>query len=155
VWAGADARGGAQALVGAGRRHTDIHERDVRVMITDAGQVRFTVGELGGDLDAVVGQQQRDARADQRRRRRSRLARDLGPDRGTPGGTVLGPERPVQGLDAVAQPGQPAADRRVGAAVTVVIDRRRQDPADVRPATVAALACACLTTFVSASQATK
>ena len=64
-------------------------------------------------------------------------------------------EPPVERVDAVAQPAQPAARRRVGAADPVVADAHAQAVVVEASSTDASVACAYLATLVSASAVTK
>ena len=64
---GADRLRRPEALVGVGRRHPDVDDRDVRAMLADGLQERVGVAGLGDDLEAGLGQQPRDPLAQQER----------------------------------------------------------------------------------------
>ena len=57
----ADRLGRAQALVGVGRRHPDVDDRDVRVLLADRGEELRGVAGLGDDLETGLGEQAGDA----------------------------------------------------------------------------------------------
>ena len=64
---GADRLGGAQTLVGVGRRHPDVDDRDVRLVLADGGEQLRGVAGLGDDLEAGLGEQAGDALAQEDR----------------------------------------------------------------------------------------
>jgi hypothetical protein len=58
---GSDPMGGAQALVGMGRRHADVDHRDVRLVRADLAQQVLAVARVAGDLEARLLQQPPDS----------------------------------------------------------------------------------------------
>ena len=122
-----------------------------------AVEQRLGVADLGDDLDALVREQTRERRGESRpRRRRGSRARELGVQHRAGGHWADDLEVPVERLDAVAQPAQPAAAGRRRRR-----RRRRRRPRgwtqpSARVTEIVALdACACLATLASASDATK
>ena len=55
-----DRLGGAEALVGVGRRHPDVDDGDVRLVLTDSREELGRVASLGDDLEACLVEQPRD-----------------------------------------------------------------------------------------------
>ena len=154
---GADRHRRLRPLVGVGRRHADVDDRDVGLLAPHDPLQRVGVTDLRDDLEAVLREDAGDAlpRAG-RSRRRSRPARKL-PDHACPAaGRALDPQAAAVRLDAVAEPAQARA---------VAVHRRPADSVvdhldDERAVATAALivtevASACLTAFASASHATK
>ena len=64
---GADRLGRPQALVGVGRRHPDVHDGDVGSMLADGGEQLVGRAGLGDDLEPGLGEQPRDALAQEER----------------------------------------------------------------------------------------
>ena len=62
-----DLLGGLEPLGRAGRRHADVHERDVGTMSLDLAIQRLAVGHAGDDVHAALAQHGGDAIAHQRR----------------------------------------------------------------------------------------
>jgi hypothetical protein len=62
---GAEPQGGAQPLVGVGRRHADVHHGDVGTVRGRGGQERLAVGHGGAHLVAAVLQQPDETLAEQ------------------------------------------------------------------------------------------
>jgi hypothetical protein len=54
---GADRLRGAEALVRVGRRHPDVDDRDIGLVLANCGQERGGVADLGDDLEACFDQQ--------------------------------------------------------------------------------------------------
>ena len=63
--AAADLVRGLDALVGLRRRHADVHDRHVGLVLVDRGEQLLGVGRLGDDLDALAADERRDALAQQ------------------------------------------------------------------------------------------
>ena len=61
----ADLVRGLDPLVGLRRRHADVHDRDVGLVLVDRGEQLLRVGRLGDDLDALAAHERRDALAQQ------------------------------------------------------------------------------------------
>ena len=64
---GADRLRGPEALVGVGRRHPDVDDRDVGVVLADGDEERVGVADLGDDLEAGLDQQPGDPLAQEER----------------------------------------------------------------------------------------
>ena len=63
----ADLVRGAKPLVGIRRWHPHIHEGDVRPEVPDGDEKSVGIADFSDDLYAVLGEQTRDALANQRR----------------------------------------------------------------------------------------
>jgi hypothetical protein len=60
-----DAASRDQALVGVGRRHPDVDDRDIRIFQGDQAQERIGVGRFPDHVDPGVGEQSSESRPDQ------------------------------------------------------------------------------------------
>ena len=114
----------ALALVGMGRRHADVDDRDVGLARLDRSQQLIGVAGLADDLEARRPRGGGQCpRGGARSRRRSRPARDLRLQRVVPvAGRALDREATAERLDAVAEPAQARA------AVRARRRRRRRRP---------------------------
>ena len=115
-WA-AQLEGEAQALVGEGRRHPDVDDRDVGRVLGDRAAQRAGVADGAGDDEAAVDQE-----LDQAVAQDGRVLGDGDPQRAGHHGesgrstvTTVGPPRgltrfepPVDGVHPVGEPGQAA-----------------------------------------------
>jgi hypothetical protein len=54
---GTDSLSGTEALVGVRRRHPDIDDRDIGLVLADRGQERGSLPCLGDDLDPGLAEQ--------------------------------------------------------------------------------------------------
>ena len=54
------------AFVGLGRRHADVHDGHVGLVLVDRREQLVGVGRLGDDIDALAAHERRDALAQQR-----------------------------------------------------------------------------------------
>ena len=152
----ADRGGGAQALVGVGRRHADVDDGDVGLVRRDLAQQVLGVARLADDLDAGLLEQPRDALAQQHRVVGDTTRMGSPPARSCPARRRVDLEPPVdgrrRGRRARAGPCPPPDRRR---------RRRRRGPRRRRGRSSRATrhrarsACAYLATFVSASATTK
>ena len=148
--------GGADALVGLRRRHPHVDDRQVGLVLVERGEQRLAVADAGDDLVAVVGQQRRDALAQQHE-----VLGDHDPH-GSLAVIVVGPpvgavdlERAVERLDALGEALEARAGHAPRAAVAVVADREdERRPSSRRTSTWALVAPEWRPTLVSVSATT-
>ena len=111
---GADLLGGAQALVGVGRRHAHVDDRDVGLVGADLAQQVLGVAGLADDLEAGLLEQAHDALAQQHR-----VVGDDDPHRvNLPSGIAGSHDRPaavaVGDAEAAVERGDPVGEARAG-----------------------------------------
>ena len=155
---GADLVRGAQALVGVRRRHPDVDDRDVRLVLRDLRRSSSSAdAACASDLDPGAPQERGDALAHRAGcRRRSRRARQLRGDHGSrPGraGDAAAARRSASTRSArpcrpepCAASAPPTPSSAISIATPSAVRDRRTD---------AVVASAYLPTLASASQATK
>ena len=153
----ADLVRGLDPLVGLRRRHADVHDRHVGLVLVDRGeQLLRRPPPRRRPRCLRRARTTRCPRATAGCRRRSRRARQLRGDHGPGTGRAEDAQRAVERGDPVRQPLEAGAGRLVGAADAVVGDLDRPPRrCGARPAPTPSVAWAYLATLASASQATK
>src|SRR4051812_42225664 len=152
----ADLMRGLDALVGLGRRHADVHDRDVGLVLVDRLEQLVGARRLGDDVDPLAAEERRDPLADQRAVVRDhdahgRSAVTTVPARGglrirsVPSSAATRSASPCSPVPAVS-----SAPPTPSSAISITATPSRRETR-----TDALLAWAYLATFASASQATK
>ena len=147
----------AHALVLVGRRHPDVDDREIGVVLGDGGEERLTVADTRDHgMAGVLEQSLRVPRAGGLHPRRSRLAWDRHLHRRAATSRTGDVEGAAVRCDPVPEAGEPRPASDGCAAHSVVRDAHAQGGVVGEPPGTATFdADPCLTAFVIASHATK
>src|SRR5204863_9402346 len=159
----AQLEGGAQALVGEGRRHPDVRDYHVGPLAGHRGQQRLAVGHLGANPVALVLQQPDQAGPEQRGVLGDHDAHQRFPARsgsstvilvGPPGGLAMS-RRPSTTATRWARPDRPLPREESAPPTPSSVTRRARSPARSVITILIVFAWLCLAALASSSAAQK